>query len=241
MSTTPGDRPYPIHVDGRLEGPLSRWLWVVKWLLIVPHVLVLIALWTVFWLLSLVALVAILITGHYPRAIFDFNVGVLRWSWRVGFYAYNALGTDRYPPFTLAAVPGYPAALDVEYPERLHRGLVLVKWLLAIPHLLILGILFGGGGWLSWKVGGEAWSWGGGGLVGLLVLIAGVLLAVTGAYPPPLFDAIIGLNRWGLRVAAYVALMTDSYPPFSIDLGGADPGTPVISGEPVVPSDAGAT
>ena len=191
-------------------------------------------------LLSLVALVAIVVTGRYPRAIFDFNVGVMRWSWRVGYYAYSALGTDRYPPFTLADVPGYPAGLDVEYPARLHRGLVLVKWLLAIPHFLITGILFGGGGWLSWHVGAETWTWGGGGVVGVLVLVAAILLAVTGEYPRPLYNIIIGMNRWALRVTGYAALMTDRYPPFRFDLGGDDLGVPAASsGEPTDGSGPG--
>ncbi|MBF8191374.1 DUF4389 domain-containing protein [Nonomuraea sp. K274] len=235
---TPEDRPYPIRVHARPDGPLSRWLWLVKWLLIVPHALMLVPLWIGFWLLSLVALVAIVVTGRYPRSIFEFNVGVLRWSWRVGYYAYCALGTDRYPPFTLAEVPGYPARLDVEYPARLHRGLVLVKWVLAVPHIPILGILFGGG--LSWWAGGQAWVWGGGGVVGVLVLVAGILLAAAGQYPRPLFDVILGMNRWALRVAGYAALMTDRYPPFRLDLGGDDPGGPAApSGEPAVRSDPG--
>jgi hypothetical protein len=223
-------RSYPISVHAGRDGPLSRWLWLVKWLLVVPHVLMLIPLWIGFCVLSLIALVAIVVTGRYPRALFDYNVGVLRWSWRVGYYSYSALGTDRYPPFTLADVADYPARLDVEYPERLHRGLALVKWLLAIPHLIILGILFGGGGWLSGQAGAEAWTWGGGGLVGILVLIAAIALAVTGKYPRPLFDIIVGFNRWALRVAGYAALMTDRYPPFRLDLGGDEPTTGTDTG-----------
>jgi hypothetical protein len=214
-------------VHARPNGPPSRLLWLVKWLLIVPHVLVLIPLWIAFALLSLVALVAIVITGRYPRPIFDFTVGVLRWSWRVAYYAYGVLGTDRYPPFTLAEVPSYPAGLNVDYPTRSHRGLAMVKWLLAIPHLLILAILFGGGGWLTWQAGTEAWAWGGGGLVGLLVLISAITLAFTGEYPRPLLAIILGMNRWALRVVAYTALMTDRYPPFRLDLGGDEPGDPV--------------
>ncbi|MDP4511641.1 DUF4389 domain-containing protein [Nonomuraea turcica] len=237
---TPEERPYPIRVRAQQDGSLSRWLWLVKWLLIVPHMLILIPLWIAFCLLSLVALVAIVITGRYPRPIFDFNVGVIRWSWRVGYYAYDALGTDRYPPFALAEVPSYPAGLSVEYPARLHRALVLVKWLLAIPHLLIVGILFSGSAWISSQAGGEAWSWGGGGLVALLVLVAGIVLAVTGQYPRPLFDLILGLNRWGLRVAGYAALMTDRYPPFRLDLGGDDPGAAAVpSRGPAVRSGSG--
>src|SRR5579859_7397783 len=209
---------YPVRVDGALDRHLSRWLWLVKWFLAIPHYVVLAFLWLAFAVLSVVAFFAILFTGRYPRAIFDFNVGVLRWTWRVQYYSYGALGTDRYPPFSLRDDPGYPARLQVEYPQHLSRGLVLVKWwLLAIPHYLVVGLF----------VGGTYAVWHGGGLIGILVLIAAVVVAVTGRYPLPLFDFILGMNRWVLRVAAYAALMTDRYPPFRLDMGGPEPGSTV--------------
>jgi hypothetical protein len=222
---------YPVFVQGRLDPPLSRWLWLFKWLLAIPHYVVLIFLWLAFVILSVVAFFGILFTGHYPRAIFNFNLGVLRWSWRVGFYAYSALGTDRYPPFTLRDVPDYPARLDITYPQRLSRGLVLVKWwLLAFPQLLIVSI-FTGCAHLGWKGDWEP-RWTGIGLIGLLVLIAGVALLFTGRYPAGIFDFVLGLNRWWLRVAGYVALMTDRYPPFRLDQGGPDPGGWLTPTEP---------
>jgi hypothetical protein len=217
----------PVRVDGRLDPELSRWLWLVKWLLAIPHFIVLLFLFVAFVLLTIVAFFAILFTGRYPRSLFDFNLGVLRWAWRVGFYAYDGLGTDRYPPFTLGPAPDYPASLEVQYPEELSRGLVLVKWwLLAIPHYLLLSA-FLGGGWFArsggWGDDGRGWS-GGPGLIGLLVLFAGVALLFTARYPRGIFDLVLGLNRWVFRVVAYAALMTDVYPPFRLDQGGPEPG-----------------
>jgi hypothetical protein len=210
---------YPLRVDAELQPGLSRWLWLVKWVLLIPHYIVLVFLWLAFFLLSVVAFFAILFTGRYPRGIFDFNVGVLRWSWRVSFYGYGALGVDRYPPFTLREVPDYPAHLEIDYPERLSRGLVLVKWwLLAIPHYLVVGVFVGGSAYVTTQNGQVVSS--GAGLVNLLVLFAGVFLLFTAGYPVRLFDLVVGLDRWVLRVAAYAALMTDQYPPFALDQGG---------------------
>jgi hypothetical protein len=217
---------YPAAVHGELDPDLSRWLWVVQWILAIPHYIVLAFLWLAFTVLTVVAFFAILFTGRYPRGIFDFNLGVLRWTWRVGFYSYWALGTDRYPPFSLGEEPDYPATLHIDYPERVSHWLPLVKWLLAIPHLILVGIFVGGWGWgWDWD-GAGAWGIGIAGLVGILVVIAGFVLLFTGRYPPSLFDFTLGLDRWVVRVAAYVGLMRDEYPPFRLDMGPAEPAEP---------------
>ncbi|MFX0577786.1 DUF4389 domain-containing protein [Nocardia nepalensis] len=207
---------YPVNLRGDLDEPLSRWLWLVKWILAIPHFIILFFLWIAFVVLTVVAGVAILFTGRYPRGIFDFNVGVIRWSWRVQFYSAATLGTDRYPPFTLRSTD-YPADFQVDYPERLSRGLVLIKWwLLAIPHYAVVLAMTGGGA----SIGTDDNDSGGTiPLLGVLVLIAAVILLFTARYPRRLFDFILGINRWLYRVLAYAALMRDEYPPFRLDQG----------------------
>lgn len=228
--TAPAERaPYPSRLRGDLDPVLSRWMWLVKWVLAIPHFIVLFFLWFAFVVVTIIAWFAILFTARYPRSLFDFNVGVLRWSWRVSFYAYGALGTDQYPPFTLARTD-YPADFEVDYPERLSRGLVLVKgWLLALPHLIIIGALTGSSTvrWTDPDAAGVRYETGTGfSLFGFLILVAAVILLFSGRYQRPLFDLILGFNRWIYRVITYVALMRDEYPPFRLDQGSRDTAEP---------------
>lgn len=217
----PDNTGYPVRVRGDLDPALSRWLWLVKWILAIPHYIVLFFLNIAWFVVTVIAFFAILFTGKYPRSLFDFSVGVMRWEWRVSFYALSPVATDTYPPFSLQANAEYPADLEVDYPDQLHRGLVLVKWwLLAIPHYLIIGALSGGGYVMLSEDYGMSWV----PLVPILTLIAVIALLFTAKYPQGLFDFAMGANRWVLRVQVYAALLRDEYPPFRLDQGGREPG-----------------
>jgi hypothetical protein len=206
---------YPVRLEGEPTEPLSRWLWLVKWLLLIPHYICLVLLLITLVLATIAAFFVLLFTGRYPRALFDWNVGVLRWTWRVSFYGYSALGTDRYPPFAMGDAPDYPARLEIDYPEHHRRGLPLIGWwLLGLPQYVIAGLLSGGG---------VGWGRYGGGVVGVLILVVGVLLLFKNRYPRDVFDVMMAFNRWVVRVGAYALLMTPQYPPFRLDPGATEP------------------
>ena len=221
MEMRPSPAPYPLRLTGRLDPELSRGLWLVKWLLAIPHYIVLVFLWIAFAIVTIIAFFAILFTGRYPRGLFDFNVGVLRWSWRVGYYSYSALGTDRYPPFSLhppTTRPTHRAVPRAPLP-RTGAGQVVAPGDSAVPrgrHLrrrLVARLV----GAVRHAMGRRH-----PGLIGLLVLFAAVALLFSGRYPRSIFDFVMGLNRWVYRVVAYATLMTDQYPPFRLDQGGED-------------------
>jgi Domain of unknown function (DUF4389) len=205
----------PVRLEGEPTEPLSRWLWLVKWLLLIPHYICLLLLFVTLFLTTIAAFFVLLFTGRYPRGLFDWNVGILRWAWRVAFYGYSALGTDRYPPFTMGEAPDYPARLEIDYPEQQRRGLPLIGWwLIGIPQYVIAGLLSGGG---------VGWGRYGGGVVGVLVLVVGLLLLFKNRYPRDVFDVMMGFNRWVVRVGVYALLMTPQYPPFRLDPGSREP------------------
>jgi hypothetical protein len=216
---------YPARLEGQLDPNLTRWMWLVKWILAIPHYIVLAFLGIAFVVVTVAAGVMILFTGRYPASLFQFTVGVMRWNWRVAFYANGVLGTDQYPPFTLAHAD-YPATFEVDYPEKLSHWKVLIKsWLLALPHVLIVAALTGSV-WASSADGGTN----GMSLLGLLVFITAVILLFTGVYRLGLFNLIMGINRWAYRTITYTALMRDDYPPFRLDQGPLDPPAKSLSG-----------
>ena len=185
---------YPVTFEVEYPERLSRGLIFVKWLLAFPHWLIVGIFGYLVELTTFISWFAILFTGRYPRALFDLAVMYFRWNTRM--LAYVALLRDEYPPFSGGAEPEYPVRLDIEYPERLSRLLIFVKWLLVIPHLLILALL---------------------GLVAFLVYVIGwFAILFTGRLPRGLFDFLVGYGRWGLRVNAYILLLRDEYPPFSM-------------------------
>ena len=185
---------YPLRYDVEYPEELSRWLIFVKWLLMIPHTIILYALSVAAGVIGFIAFFAILFTKRYPRGMFDFVVNVNRWGANVG--AYSGLLRDEYPPFSWEQGQ-YAVTYEVDYPEELNRWLPLIKWLLAIPHYIVLLVLFIA--------------------VNFAYIIAWFAILFTKRFPRGLFDFIVGVNRWNYRVGAYTALLRDEYPPFSIE------------------------
>jgi hypothetical protein len=190
---------YPVQVE--LESPLevARWRPLVHWLLAIPQFVVVYIVNSVLGLLAFIAWFAILFTGNIPKGLFDFMAMAFRYQWRVTSYLYFM--RESYPPFEFDALnldPGTdPARLSVEYPERLSRGLIFIKILLVIPHLIALAFV---------------------GIAALFVGIAAFFaVLVTGRWPEGMRTFLVGTVRWSTRVSAYFYLMTDVYPPFSLE------------------------
>jgi hypothetical protein len=188
----PPSAPYEAHLEIAYPQELNRWLPLVKWLLVIPHFFALFFVGIGALVMLVYAFFAVLFTGRFPRVAFDFLVGTYRWSYRVMVYA--SLMVDPYPPFTLADDPNYPVRLDVEYPEHVANWRPLVQWLLAIPFLIVAGILVY--------------------FTGILAFISFFTILFTKRIPRGIYDLMVPGLRWQLRGNAYVHFMTERYPPF---------------------------
>ena len=192
----PSPSAYPIDVTAEYpRDGIAQWRPLVQWLLVFPHALVVAVLGLAATIALIPAAAAILITGRYPRSIFDFVAGVLRWSARAGAYGY--LMTDEYAPFSLADDPAYPVRVTAAYPEQgIARWRVIVQPFLAIPH------------WIALTLAG----------IGAMFASLGAAAAIlfTGRYPPRIFAFIHEVIRWSTQVSGYSAWMTERYPPRSL-------------------------
>jgi hypothetical protein len=196
--SAPSGPAHPAVLD--LEAPerIARWRPLVQWILVIPHFLILYALGVISQVVWLISFFAVLFTRNIPEGLYNFQVMVQRYGWRT--YSYSGFMHDEYPPFdfTVAtADPGVtPATLSVERPEQMNRWLPLVKWLLIIPHLIVVMILF----FVAWLV------W----------VIAFFAVLITGKFPLGMRTFIVGVLRWYWRVNAYILFLRDEYPPFSL-------------------------
>jgi hypothetical protein len=185
---------YPVRFDVEYPEGVSRWMVLVRWILAIPQLIIAELLSSLVQILTVFALFTILFTRCYPRGMFTLAVGCLRWQYNV--MAYVLFHDGPYPPFSFDAGRYPHLAFDVPPREQFNRWLPLVKWLLAVPHYIVLSLLF--------LVAVPVW------LFGVIALIA------TGTFPRGAFDFLAGVGRWGARVTAYVYLLVDEYPPFSM-------------------------
>ena len=186
---------YPVRFDVEYPERLSRWKIFVKWLLAIPHLIIVYLLQIVASVMVFIAFFAILFTKKWPRGMFDFMVQIQRWTANMAAYALLLL-RDEYPPFSGDAGE-YPVTLEVDYDANLSRWQIFLKWLFVIPHLVVLLFVL-----LAAYV---------------VVFIAFFAILFTGRYPRGMFDFVVGAGRWVMRVNAYAQwLMTDRYPPFSL-------------------------
>ncbi len=188
----PPSPPYPAQMEITYPPELNRWLPLVKWLLVIPHYIVLAFLGIGAFFVIVFAFFAVLFTGRFPRGAFDYLVGVQRWAYRVS--AYHLFMTDAYPPFSLEDNPNDPIRLVVEYPEHIANWRPLVHWLLVIPYAIVSSILFY--------------------FTLILAFFAFFTVLFTKRIPRGMFDLMVPGFRWQLRANAYAYWMTGQYPPF---------------------------
>ena len=187
---------YPVQFEVDGVSPQGRLSILFRWLLVIPHVIILSLLGIAVGIVIMLAWFSIVFAGRFPATLVRFTIGYARWAARAN--AYGSLLTGAYPPFSMDEEPDYPVRLIV--PERTtgrSRLTTLFRCLLLIPHEIVLYFL----GIVAMFVGFAAW-------------LAGVVL---GRVPEGLHSFLVGYTRWTERAAAYGYLLVDDYPPFSFE------------------------
>lgn len=191
--------PYPVQLEFHADLHITRWRPLVQWLLAIPHLMIASALRSLREVLTLISFFTVLFTKQIPRPLFDAIAMTYRYEWRAMSYA--LFMHEDYPPFDFemsSEDDGLEAhsVLQLTYPEQLERWKPLYKWFVAIPHYFVMAGLFVGA---------------------VLGIIAGFFAVVfTGEYPQGIRDYLVNAYRYALRVEAYVGLLTDRYPPFTL-------------------------
>jgi hypothetical protein len=194
MSTT-----YPVQLNLTADTQVARWRPLVQWLLAIPHLAVTSVLTSLRQLLTAISLVTVLFTRRIPRQVFDAIAMTYRYEWRSASYALFL--HDEYPPFDFQPSATDDAqtvdtAVSFTYPDEMSRWKPLYKWLVAVPHYVVMFALA---------------------VASVFVILFGLIaVALTGMYPARARDFLVGAYRYGLRVQAYVGLLTDAYPPFAL-------------------------
>ncbi len=191
--------PYPVQLEFHGDAHIARWRPLVQWLLAIPQLLIVNVLSSLRNVLTLISFFTVLFTKTIPRPLFDLTAMTLRYEWRALSYALFL--HDDYPPFDFQPASDDDGvephtAVSLTYPEQLDRWKPLYKWILAIPHyVVLLGLA----------------------IASVFVVIAGFLAVIfTGEYPEGPRNFLVGAYRYCLRVQAYVGLLTDRYPPFAL-------------------------
>jgi len=192
----PHESEYPVVVDLDRGYDVKNWRPLVNWILVIPQLIIVAVLLTVTRILHLISFFTILFTKKNPFV--GVQTMVMRYWWRVT--TFHTFMRDEYPPFDFGTTPGSEmaddATLTIDDPGEMNRWLVLVKWLLVIPHLIVLLFLVIG--------------------AAVVVIIAFFAVLFTGKWPEGMRRYVVGVNRWALRVFAYFIFLTDAYPPFSL-------------------------
>ncbi len=190
----PGSGPpsaaYPAVTEFDRQEEYSRFLPIVKGLLLFPHWIALVFVWIAAFFAIVASWFAVLFTGKYPAGIHRFLTGTYRWTTRVS--GYGMLMTDRYPPFSLDHDDEYPVRFDIAYTEQIARWRPLVHWLLVIPYMLVAGVLL----FVAYFV----------------VVIAFFSILFTKKFPQGMFDFNVVAMRWQNRSSVYYLWMTEKYP-----------------------------